>query len=351
MELTGLILALIATLFVGYAVPIWSKRRYALATSRKDDRFSENLTLLETSPERAESDFGPSSRPLLRGVSSSMARGGNAMSEENVGKSASSTRTRSAASSMDVRAAQEYSALRARRAAHLSREKVAAKRRLVTAGAGVVVAIVFAALAAAGLIGWLWMLVPAGFLLATLAASAVAGERTKKQIDADNNRIAELRTAMRRSDLGSRPATSAPRAAAAPERVSRTSESVEENPASGSTNIPQSVSTPSVMRDAAEITEQHEEQHSSSARRVSGGEWDFVPLPAPSYARKEKIVRRVVHPDTDIVSVQPLSSIVVPGRPTRATVPMAEEVVDTSTASNPTFKFDLDAVLDQRRAQ
>ncbi len=273
------------------------------------------------------------------------------MSEENMDKSVSSTRPRSSAPSADVRAAQEYSALRARRAAHLSKEKVAAKRRLVTAGAGIVVAIVFATLAATGLIGWLWMLIPAGFLLATLAASAVAGERTKKQIDADNARIAELRRSMSRSSLGPSRAVSVPKISSLTENSLSADEVVDEERTPSSSSIPQAVLSSVEARAALEVSDQNDEQHQVSTRRVSGGEWDFVPLPAPSYARKEKIARRVVHPDTDIVSVQPLASIVVPGRPTRATTPAAEEIVETSTASNPTFKFDLDAVLDQRRAQ
>lgn len=278
------------------------------------------------------------------------------MSERELGATDSSSHVRSKTASTDVRTAQEYSALRARRAAYLSREKVAAKRRMVTAGVGALAAVVFAVLGATGVLGWLWMLVPVGFLVATLVASAVAGERTKKLMDADDARMAELRTSIHRTNRGTHHertngSRSAPQSSS--DREPSPAEAHEESRGPISSSIPQS-SVTSISADLSAETElltAYEDERASSVKRVSGGEWNYAPLPSPSYSRREKITARTVHADTDIVSVRPLASVSVPGRPTRATAPVVGDVIDASTASNPTFKFDLDAVLDQRRAQ
>ena len=166
MQAPGLILAIIATLLIAYAVPAWSRRRHAVATSRVADRFSDGLVLLEQADQSDEVDAGPSSRPIFEGVN---------MSEQ----SARDAR-RATVQPGVTQAAREYAALRARRAARLSAEKPAAQRRLVLAGLGVLATLVVVVLAAVGTVGWLWVALPAALLGLTLALSAVAGERAAR---------------------------------------------------------------------------------------------------------------------------------------------------------------------------
>lgn len=330
MEVAGLILAVVMAVFIAYAVPVWSRRKYAVATSRKDDRFSDHLTLLEANPASSDLDFGPSSRPILLNATVSVAARGNAMSEKETGTPGATPDTRS-----ELGATQEFAALRARRAARISTEQVAAKRRLVTAGVGVLMAAVISVLAAMGSISWMWIAVPVVFLVATLIASAVAGEQTIRIADAESARLAELREQIGR---GRRTSTLVEVQARVAEVEAKTGA--------------HQIVAPEVEVSVQDLTNQAQETLGEVAvQRVSGGEWDYVPLPKPTYATKDQVVGRIVHADTDIVSVRPLSSVAVPGRPTKASAPKVRNIVDANTGSNPTFKFDLDAVLEQRRAQ
>lgn len=349
MELAGLILALVVTLFVAYAVPLWSKRRYALVSARSEDRFSQNLMLIETSAAPPEFQVGPSSRPILQNASIPAVARGNAMSELKQGESPRPERPRAKVQTADAHSAREYAALRAQRAARVSRETVAAKRRLLTAGLGGIALITFAILAFVGVVGWLWLLLPAGFLAATLVASAIAGERTKKQTESENRRMADLRDAMKSPRKVRQPSVVSVRM----EDSQVSSVATREDKSAEVIEAPAPRAELTASKPARSEVSDSASTHSAATPvlKASGAEWDYVPLPKPSYARKETIRARVVHADTDIVSVRPLKDVVVPGRPTRATTPTRSDIVDTSTASNPTFKFDLDAVLEHRRAQ
>lgn len=339
MELPGLILAMIATLLIAYAVPAWSSRRYAVATSREDDRFSDHLTLLELRDEALSAHQGPSSRPILATSNVLANAEGTTMSEPISGRSSAPRRTYSG----DGQAAREYAALRARRAARISAERPAAQRRLIAAGSGALAVLVSTVLAATGVIGWSWVLLPVGLLAATLALSAVAGERTKRQMEAEDTRIAELRMQLSgETRARRRPSEQPERAADHP----RSESDGADRPSLSASDMgagPTEHEEPLVESVVIEDVEAEE-----VLPKVSGGEWDFVPLPAPSYAKKPTVKGRQVHADTDIVSVRRVRAA-IPGRPAEAAASGAE--VNPEATSRPHFKFDLDAVLEQRRAQ
>ena len=74
-----------------------------------------------------------------------------------------------------------------------------------------------------------------------------------------------------------------------------------------------------------------------------------VPVPAPTYASRERVRGRIVHADTDLRGI-PRIAAAVPARPIAQTAQVgarstAEVVADQAVA------LDLDAVLDARRAQ
>ena len=77
--------------------------------------------------------------------------------------------------------------------------------------------------------------------------------------------------------------------------------------------------------------------------------WTVVPVPAPTYASRERVRGRIVHADTDLRGI-PRIAAAVPARPIAQTAQVgarstAEVVADQAVA------LDLDAVLDARRAQ
>lgn len=77
--------------------------------------------------------------------------------------------------------------------------------------------------------------------------------------------------------------------------------------------------------------------------------WTVAPIPAPTYASRERVRGRIVHADTDLRGI-PRIAAAVPARPIAQTAQVgarstAEVVADQAVA------LDLDAVLDARRAQ
>lgn len=358
MELSGLFLALIATLLVAYAVPVWASRRRNLAASRSSDRFSERITLLQR-PNVGGADGGPSSCPILSFKDDSSNVEAKMSAELPAGIEASQRGSRSeksqqstkggdarlprdpaftASSPASAQAAREYAALRARRAARISMERPAAQRRLLASVLTLLATAVVAVLAGMHVVAWAWLSAPAGLFVVCIAGSATVGARTKRQIRADGERLRELRERLR----AGRPACA--------EKLRAEDPSKEADEAD--TGL---VSLPGSALPAQHASSAEEREPSASSERASGDApaapalaAPIGPLPAPSYSRKAVVAGRSLHADTDIVAVRgPETSN--PGRPQRATVINLDEVV--AAGSGPIFKFDLDAVLDQRRAQ
>ncbi len=321
------------------------------------------------------------------------------MSEQITKEPKAPARPRSSLSVGDRKAVREYSALRAKRAARISSESYAAKRRLLTAGVSVAVTALVLALAAFSVVAWAWVALPGVFLAITLVTSAIAGERTRKQNEQENRRLAELTAILKReASEGEGESSKSADALSASGAGSLTSAQVDQEPARKVDQEParklesgtsagerqvqvrleaeqsEDLGAPSErasakLKQAFESkglvepesggadpkVERHQENQDPRLASDNGSQWDYVPLPAPTYSQKPRIRARVVHPDTDIVSVKPLEDVAVPGRPVRVSVASRttteQELSALETASNPTFRFDLDAVLDQRRAQ
>ena len=242
-------------------------------------------------------------------------------------------RTRPVIDRRNNKAVREIAKLRARRAARLAAESAAGRRRMVVTGVCALSTVILGIVIAATSIAWAWLVVPVAALVASLAASRVAAVRSQRASD----RELELLTKLRGDVRGAGRATAA--APAKPQVVSSSSEEVSEAVEASET---QTGSVPSLVFNV-EVPEVVEVADTPARA------WTVAPIPAPTYASRERVRRRIVHADTDLRGI-PRIAAAVPARPIAQTAQVgarstAEVVADQAVA------LDLDAVLDARRAQ
>ena len=242
-------------------------------------------------------------------------------------------RTRPVIDRRNNKAVREIAKLRARRAARLAAESAAGRRRMVVTGVCALATVVLGIVIAATSIAWVWIAIPAAALVASLATSRVAAVRSQRASEREFELLTKLRGDVRGAG---RPTAAAP---ADTQASSSTSEEVSEvveatEPRTGSVpSLVFNVEVPEVVEVA-----------DTPARA-----WTVAPIPAPTYASRERIRGRIVHADTDLRGI-PRITAAVPARPIAQTAQVgarstAEVVADQAVA------LDLDAVLDARRAQ
>lgn len=239
-------------------------------------------------------------------------------------------RTRPVIDRRNNKAVREIAKLRARRAARLAAESAAGRRRMVITGVCALATVVLGIVIAATSLAWAWIVIPAAALVASLATSRVAAVRSQRA----SERELELLTKLRGDVRGAGRATAA--APVEPQVSSSSSEEVSEavEPHTGSVpSLVFNVEVPEVVEVA-----------DTPARA-----WTVAPIPAPTYASRERVRGRIVHADTDLRGI-PRIAAAVPARPIAQTAQVgarstAEVVADQAVA------LDLDAVLDARRAQ
>ena len=246
-------------------------------------------------------------------------------------------RTRPVIDRRNNKAVRDIAKLRARRAARIAAENAAARRRMVVTGICALGTVALGIVIAATSIAWAWIAIPAVALVASLGASRVAAVRSQQA----SERELELLTKLRGDVRGAGRPTAATPAPAPAERASSSSDEAAEGTAA-SDAAPQTGSVPSLVFnvDVPEIVEVAD----TPARA-----WTVVPVPAPTYASRERVRGRIVHADTDLRGI-PRIDAAVPARPIAQTAQVgarstAEVVADQVVA------LDLDAVLDARRAQ
>ena len=242
-------------------------------------------------------------------------------------------RTRPVIDRRNNKAVREIAKLRARRAARLAAESAAGRRRMVVTGVCALASVVLGIVIAATSLAWVWIVIPAAALVASLATSRVAAVRSQRA----SERELELLTKLRGDVRGAGRATAA--APAEPQVVSSSSEEVSE---AVEATEPQTGSVPSLVFNV-EVPEVVEVADTPARA------WTVAPIPAPTYASRERVRGRIVHADTDLRGI-PRIAAAVPARPIAQTAQVgarstAEVVADQAVA------LDLDAVLDARRAQ
>ena len=242
-------------------------------------------------------------------------------------------RTRPVIDRRNNKAVREIAKLRARRAARLAAESAAGRRRMVVTGVCALATFALGIVVAAASLSWAWIVIPAAALVASLATSRVAAVRSQRA----SERELELLTKLRGDVRGAGRATAA--APAKPQVVSSSSEEVSEAVEASET---QTGSVPSLVFNV-EVPEVVEVADTPARA------WTVAPIPAPTYASRERVRGRIVHADTDLRGI-PRIAAAVPARPIAQTAQVgarstAEVVADQAVA------LDLDAVLDARRAQ
>lgn len=242
-------------------------------------------------------------------------------------------RTRPVIDRRNNKAVREIAKLRARRAARLAAESAAGRRRMVVTGVCALATVALGIVIAATSIAWAWIAIPAAALVASLTASRVAAVRSQRA----SERELELLTKLRGDVRGAGRAT-----AAAPAEPSAPSSSSKEVAEATEVSEPQTGSVPSLVFNV-EVPEVVEVADTPARA------WTVAPIPAPTYASRERVRGRIVHADTDLRGI-PRIAAAVPARPIAQTAQVgarstAEVVADQAVA------LDLDAVLDARRAQ
>ena len=242
-------------------------------------------------------------------------------------------RTRPVIDRRNNKAVREIAKLRARRAARLAAESAAGRRRMVVTGVCALATVALGIVIAATSIAWAWIAIPAAALVASLATSRVAAVRSQRA----SERELELLTKLRGDVRGAGRATAA--APAEPQTSSSSSEEVSEVVEAAES---ETGSVPSLVFNV-EVPEVVEVADTPARA------WTVAPIPAPTYASRERVRGRIVHADTDLRGI-PRIAAAVPARPIAQTAQVgarstAEVVADQAVA------LDLDAVLDARRAQ
>ena len=242
-------------------------------------------------------------------------------------------RTRPVIDRRNNKAVREIAKLRARRAARLAAESAAGRRRMVVTGVCALATVALGIVIAATSVAWAWIAIPAAALVASLATSRVAAVRSQRA----SERELELLTKLRGDVRGAGRATAA--ATADPQASSSSSEEVSEVVEASE---PETGSVPSLVFNV-EVPEVVEVADTPARA------WTVAPIPAPTYASRERVRGRIVHADTDLRGI-PRIAAAVPARPIAQTAQVgarstAEVVADQAVA------LDLDAVLDARRAQ
>ena len=242
-------------------------------------------------------------------------------------------RTRPVIDRRNNKAVREIAKLRARRAARLAAESAAGRRRMVVTGVCALATVALGIVIAATSIAWAWIAIPAAALVTSLATSRVAAVRSQRA----SERELELLTKLRGDVRGAGRATAA--APADPQASSSSSEEVFEVVEASES---ETGSVPSLVFNV-EVPEVVEVADTPARA------WTVAPIPAPTYASRERVRGRIVHADTDLRGI-PRIAAAVPARPIAQTAQVgarstAEVVADQVVA------LDLDAVLDARRAQ
>ena len=322
MEIGGLVIvAVFVALFA--TVPSLVARRTAIVQSREIDRFSPKLRIIHTNKTELDTCDNASGTILAQRAPTS----GGSMHQGTTGRS------RPVIDRRNNKAVRDIAKLRARRAARLAAESAAGRRRMVITGVCALATVALGIVIAATSLAWAWIAIPAAALVASLAASRVAAVRSQQASERELELLTKLRGDVRGAGR--------PTAAVPAERPASPSKELAETTADEAA-APETGSVPSLVFnvDVPEVVEVAD----TPARA-----WTVVPVPAPTYASRERVRGRIVHADTDLRGI-PRIAAAVPARPIAQTAQVgarstAEVVADQAVA------LDLDAVLDARRAQ
>ena len=241
-------------------------------------------------------------------------------------------RTRPVIDRRNNKAVREIAKLRARRAARLAAESAAARRRMVVTGVCALASVVLGIVIAATSLAWAWIAIPAAALVVSLATSRVAAVRSQRASERELELLTKLRGDVRGAGRATAAAPAEPQAPVAEEAIEAAVEVSE----------PQTGSVPSLVFNV-EVPEVVEVADTPARA------WTVAPIPAPTYASRERVRGRIVHADTDLRGI-PRIAAAVPARPIAQTAQVGARST-AAVVADQAVALDLDAVLDARRAQ
>lgn len=310
----------------------------AIVESREIDRFSPSLRMIHM--DASELDM------CDRATGTILAR--RALTSGGSMHTVATGRTRPVIDRRNNKAVRDIARLRARRAARLAAEIAAGRRRMVMTGICALSMVILTIVIAATSITWTWILVPIAALVASLSTSRVAAVRSQRASEREFEQLTKLRAHV----CGGRPTSSAPKArkAEATEAsddvmaASRVSSSFAASAprADGAEPATQTGSVPSLVFNV-EVPEAVEVADTPARA------WTVAPIPAPTYASRDRIRGRIVHADTDLRGI-PRITAAIPARPIAQTAQVGARSTEEVVADQ-IVALDLDAVLDARRAQ
>ena len=238
----------------------------------------------------------------------------------------------------------QMAALRARRVARLAREQAAVKRRVVMAAASSVLLLVFTVVAAVGALSWLWLISPVTLLVATVGSSVAGSFRAQSQSRDEVDELARIKDQVRATTRGnSRPSERT--ASSQSQAAESAKEDIEES-------LPVGASDEAARDDVeSDVVVSEPTAPPSDVTQRPAREWNVISLPPVRGSHQTPVLTRRVHADTDLVPIQERRDAGVPARPLHKSDQVAAAAVAAAQVTGPTFRFDLDAVLDQRRAQ
>ena len=309
----------------------------AIVESREIDRFSPSLRMIHANASELDMCDRASGAILAQRALTS---GGN-MHTATIG------RTRPVIDRRNNKAVRDIARLRARRAARLAAEIAAGRRRMVTTGVCALSTVILAIVIAATSIAWAWIVLPIAALFASLSTSRVAAVRSQRASEREREQLTKLRADVR----GGQPASPTPKARKAETMKARDEAVVASRVSASSVSAPsaaaaepatQTGSVPSLVFNV-EVPEAVEVADTPVRA------WTVAPIPAPTYASRDRIRGRIVHADTDLRGI-PRITAAIPARPIAQTAQVGARSTEEVVADQ-IVALDLDAVLDARRAQ
>lgn len=302
--------------------------------SREGDRFSRAMRVVTPQSENSQS---PASRvhhsaPIL--LPSPQREGTDVVTKVPQRPVSPSARLRR----LDAAAARELATLRAKRAARISSAAAAGRRRFVTFCFSAGLVVLFTILGALSVLSWWFLIFPGVLLAGNIVASRMAAISNEK---ADAEELQRLEALTRRASA----TTEAPKKRSRDDAANTRSDEAKENIVDTAfTSSKPAVEIAPVEADNDAISEHHDEDLTQDEAAPDRRVWEVQPLPQPTYLTKEKVQRRSVHVDTDLRGIPVVQA--APGRPVAAS-----RLPQESEPAPATFTFDLNAVLESRRAQ
>lgn len=340
MSYTGWVLVLLATVIAGYLTPMLIRRRQSYLQTPVEDRFSPGSQVIEmgSSPRRVRAERGRRQPQLLahrRIVHTTSAAVIEVRDSDFEGESEMSARNLGSASDAVPSASREMARLRARRAARMAREDAAGKRRFAVVVLSLTTFVALAVMAFQVSLSPWWLLAPTAVAAAVVVDGRLAYRRSMAAAQAESEQLQVLRE-QRQSVSARRARVHSALQMPAPQLRSE---------ARVDSEAQEAVTEPVTVVEGANA------QVDATEAAIATG-WTARELPPPTYATAAPLGRREV-------SAEALASLTAggaveassPARPVKARSVLSQAQSTQEVEDSLPVAFDLEDVLELRRAQ